>query len=152
MRLPYRHTIAFRKRETPSGPVIPWASSIPERWTNPLRKLEKVPQFAYERFNDSFVGGSAKRTRAHAQRYTDAVRSFRLLASKIADIEEEDGYISHEAISDQHFDIAEQMKEPGEASDTPDETSTGSSAVRIKLNPKARKAGVEKNNINTIIM
>ncbi|OWY92869.1 hypothetical protein PHMEG_00037944 [Phytophthora megakarya] len=102
MRLPYRHTIAFRKRETASGPVIPWHhlslkgfnKDFLFRWTNRLRKLEKVPQFAYERFNDSFVGGSAKRTRAHAQRYTDAVRSFRLLASKIADIEEEDGYVS----------------------------------------------------------
>ncbi|OWY92870.1 Cysteine protease [Phytophthora megakarya] len=54
--------------------------------------------------------------------------------------------MSHEAISDQHFDIAEQMKETGEASDTPDETLTGSSAVRIKLNPKARKVGRPKLN------
>ncbi|OWZ10347.1 hypothetical protein PHMEG_00016813 [Phytophthora megakarya] len=89
MRLPYWHTIAFRKSESVSIPVIPWAF-IDERWINPLRELKKALEFVYDWFNDSSVGGSAKRTRTHAQRYTDTVRAFYQLASEKADIEEDE--------------------------------------------------------------
>ncbi|ETN06782.1 hypothetical protein PPTG_23268 [Phytophthora nicotianae INRA-310] len=67
MGLPCRHAIAYRKYTNVSGPVIPW-TRIDERWTNPTIELKKARQFAYEK---------------------EAVRATHLIASEIADIEDE---------------------------------------------------------------
>ncbi|ETI41588.1 hypothetical protein F443_13184 [Phytophthora nicotianae P1569] len=79
MGLPCRHAIAYRKYTNVSGPVIPWtriderfvlSHIVRELWTNPTMELKKVRQFAYEK-------------------YTEAVRATHLIASEIADIEDE---------------------------------------------------------------
>ncbi|KAE8991704.1 hypothetical protein PR002_g20768 [Phytophthora rubi] len=64
------------------------------RWTNSQGELNRVRQFSYARFQDRSVGGPAKRTRTEAQRYTEAVRAFHVLASELADIDEDDEYES----------------------------------------------------------
>ncbi|POM75628.1 Hypothetical protein PHPALM_7244 [Phytophthora palmivora] len=67
---------------------------IDERWMNPHRELIKVRQFCYERFGDTSVGGAVKRTRTQAQRYTEAIRATHLIASELADIEDNDEFES----------------------------------------------------------
>ncbi|KAE9051278.1 hypothetical protein PR001_g1592 [Phytophthora rubi] len=64
------------------------------RWTNSQGELNRVRQFSYARFQDRSVGGPAKRTRTEAQRYTEAVLAFHVLASELADIDEDDEYES----------------------------------------------------------
>ncbi|KAI9981399.1 hypothetical protein PInf_009151 [Phytophthora infestans] len=62
---------------------------IDERWTNPTMELKKVRQFADEKFGDSAQGNQKNRMRTHSERYREAVRATHLIASEIADIEDE---------------------------------------------------------------
>ncbi|KAE9146177.1 hypothetical protein PF006_g9031 [Phytophthora fragariae] len=82
MRLPCRHVIAFHKTGPAIAPVIPW-TSIDER---------NVRQFSYERFSNSEVGGASKTTMAYSQRYTEVLRATQLIASELADIDEDDEF------------------------------------------------------------
>ncbi|ETI32828.1 hypothetical protein F443_20433, partial [Phytophthora nicotianae P1569] len=78
MSLPCRHSIAYRKHNRVSGPLIPW-NRIDERWTTPSQELKKVKQFTYEKFVDGEFGSIQKKLRTQFERYREAM----------ADIEDE---------------------------------------------------------------
>ncbi|ETI54043.1 hypothetical protein F443_03105 [Phytophthora nicotianae P1569] len=88
MSLPCRHSIAYRKRNRVSGPLIPW-NRIDERWTTPSQELKKVKQFTYEKFVDGEFGSIQKKLRTQSERYREAVRATHLIANEMADIEDE---------------------------------------------------------------
>ncbi|KAI9994697.1 hypothetical protein PInf_011524 [Phytophthora infestans] len=88
MRLPCRHAIAYRKHVGVSGSVIPWGC-IDERWTTPNRPLKQVKQFTYEKFSCTGSGSTRKKMRTQSERYREAVRAAHLIASEMADIQDE---------------------------------------------------------------
>ncbi|ETM33072.1 hypothetical protein L914_19651, partial [Phytophthora nicotianae] len=88
MILPCRHSIAYRKHNRVSGPLIPW-NRIDERWTTPSQELKKVKQFTYEKFVDGEFGSIQKKLRTQSERYREAVRATHLIANEMADIEDE---------------------------------------------------------------
>ncbi|ETO58540.1 hypothetical protein F444_23082 [Phytophthora nicotianae P1976] len=88
MSLPCRHSIAYRKHNRVSGPLIPW-NRIDERWTTPSQELKKVKQFTYEKFVDGEFGSIQKKLRTQFERYREAVRATHLIANEMADIEDE---------------------------------------------------------------
>ncbi|EGZ05434.1 hypothetical protein PHYSODRAFT_342274 [Phytophthora sojae] len=53
------------------------------------RKLEKVRQFSYEKFKDANSGRREQRVKTHAERYREAVRVTHLIATEMADIDDE---------------------------------------------------------------
>jgi hypothetical protein len=54
--------------------------------------LKRVRQFSYERFSDTDVGGRVKSKLTQSQRYSKALRATQLIASELADIDEEDEF------------------------------------------------------------
>ncbi|ETL41098.1 hypothetical protein L916_07848, partial [Phytophthora nicotianae] len=93
MGLPCRHVIAYRKKVGVAGPIIPW-NCIHERWTSPSQKLNKVRQFAYERFRGEGFKKGVKSMRSQAERYKEALRATHLIANELADIEDEEEFTS----------------------------------------------------------
>ncbi|KAG6618987.1 uncharacterized protein IUM83_01096 [Phytophthora cinnamomi] len=85
MILPCLHAIAYRKKESIPGPVVPWMQ-IDQRWTNTSRQLRRVKQFSYETFEKGFKKAEK---RSQAQRYREAVRATHLTCSEMADIEDD---------------------------------------------------------------
>ncbi|EGZ18612.1 hypothetical protein PHYSODRAFT_332361 [Phytophthora sojae] len=65
------------------------AKQIEQQWTNSDRKLEKVRQFSYEKFKDANSGRREQRVKTHAERYREAVRATHLIATEMADIDDE---------------------------------------------------------------
>ncbi|OWZ03226.1 hypothetical protein PHMEG_00025080, partial [Phytophthora megakarya] len=61
-------------------------------WTRPQRELKSVRQFSYERFSDNDVGGAARTMLTQSQRYAEALRVTQLIASELADIENDDEF------------------------------------------------------------
>ncbi|ETO74672.1 hypothetical protein F444_09674 [Phytophthora nicotianae P1976] len=57
--------------------------------SNRRKELKKVRQFAYEKFTDSTPGSVKKKVRTRSERYREAVRVTHLIASEMADIEDE---------------------------------------------------------------
>ncbi|EGZ13072.1 hypothetical protein PHYSODRAFT_334884 [Phytophthora sojae] len=62
-------------------------------WTNSDRKLEKVRQFSYEKSQDANSGRREQRVKTHAERYREAVRATHLIATEMADIDDESEFM-----------------------------------------------------------
>ncbi|RLN96847.1 hypothetical protein BBJ28_00025001, partial [Nothophytophthora sp. Chile5] len=88
MQLPCRHAIAYRKHKSLPGSVIP-LMRIDERWTSQSVHLNRVRQFEYHPFDEEENSRARKKPRTHSQRYREAVRATHLIASELADIDDE---------------------------------------------------------------
>jgi len=59
------------------------------RWTSSRTTLNRVTQFAYEKFSDAIAGQGHKKQRTQADKYREAVRATHLIASELADIRDD---------------------------------------------------------------
>ncbi|OWZ04469.1 LOW QUALITY PROTEIN: hypothetical protein PHMEG_00023622 [Phytophthora megakarya] len=141
--LPCRHVIAFRKSSSErfvmtTGVVIvnslcrcAYLAVIPQR------ALNSGGQFSYERFS-SDVGGAARTMLTQSQRYAEALRVTQLIASELADIENDDVFRRMVDYEKQQWRNEEEMEE-NKSSEDERVDKVLSSAPKIRLIPKARK-------------
>jgi hypothetical protein len=62
------------------------------RWTSSRPALNRVTQFAYEKFTESSTDRALKKQKTQSEKYREAVRATHLIASKLADIHDDTEY------------------------------------------------------------
>ncbi|EGZ09708.1 hypothetical protein PHYSODRAFT_523251 [Phytophthora sojae] len=144
MRLPCRHTIAYRKSENLAGPLIPW-SRIDKRATHLIAtemadiddesEFEEMLQFVLNQWRNV----RQRKIAGFEQLCVDAVSSHHVHHHQNAIDEDAEAKREFEISSSEESDQCLEVENRSSSCDV-----TGFSSVHVRLNPKARKVGAPR--------